>query len=72
MNQPSQDSETQTPETPTPPPLQPPVPPSHPRFAKPQRVAFVQSAWHRDVVEQCRIAFLAEAEARHITNIDVF
>jgi len=72
MNQPSQDSETQTPDTPTPPPLPPPVPPSHPRFAKPQRVAFVQSAWHRDVVEQCRIAFLAEAEARHITNIDVF
>src|SRR5436190_17699666 len=45
---------------------------AHPRFAKPQRVAFVQSSWHRDVVEECRIAFLAECEARHITNIDVF
>src|SRR5450756_389263 len=49
----------------------PPVP-AHPRFAKPQRVAFVQSAWHREVVEECRIAFLAEIQTRHITNIDVF
>jgi 6,7-dimethyl-8-ribityllumazine synthase len=48
--------------------------PEHPRFAKPQRVAFVQSAWHRDVVAECRLAFLAEIEARHITRaqIDVF
>ena len=46
----------------------------HPRFAKPQRVAFVQSAWHRDVVAVCREAFLAEIEARHIgrASIDVF
>ena len=49
-----------------------PPAPSHPRFAKPQRVAFVQSAWHREVVEECRIAFLAEMETRHITNIDLF
>ena len=46
MNQMLQDTETKTPEIPTPPPL----PPQHPRFAKPQRVAFVQSSWHRDVV----------------------
>lgn len=48
--------------------------PVHPRFAKPQRVAFVQSAWHRDVVAECREAFLAEIEARHIAraHIDVF
>ena len=46
--------------------------PEHPRFAKPQRVAFVQSSWHREVIEECRLAFLAEIEARHITNIDVF
>ena len=45
---------------------------AHPRFAKPQRVAFVQSAWHREVVEECRIAFLGEIEARHITNVDLF
>jgi 6,7-dimethyl-8-ribityllumazine synthase len=46
----------------------------HPRFAKPQRVAFVQSAWHREVVEECRIAFLAEIEARGIepARIDLF
>src|ERR1700740_1369773 len=45
---------------------------AYPRFAKPQRVAFVQSSWHREVVEECRIAFLAEIEARGITNVDVF
>jgi 6,7-dimethyl-8-ribityllumazine synthase len=51
-----------------------PPKPQHPRFAKPQRVAFVQSAWHRDVVAECRNAFLSEAEARHIPRsaIDVF
>jgi len=48
----------------------PPVP-AHPRFAKPQRVAFVQSSWHRDVVEECRIAFLEEIEARHIARAQV-
>ena len=48
--------------------------PAHPRFTKPQRVAFVQSAWHREVVAECREAFLAEIEARHIAraHIDVF
>jgi 6,7-dimethyl-8-ribityllumazine synthase len=48
--------------------------PVYPRFAKPQRVAFVQSAWHPEVVAECRTAFLAEAEARHIARaaIDVF
>ena len=51
----------------------PPVP-AHPRFAKPQRVAFVQSSWHREVVEECRVAFLAEIERRGIepARIDLF
>jgi 6,7-dimethyl-8-ribityllumazine synthase len=44
---------------------------NHPRFAKPQRVAFVQSLWHRDVVEECRIAFLAEIEARNIARAQI-
>jgi 6,7-dimethyl-8-ribityllumazine synthase len=59
----------QAPGTPAAPPSQ-----AHPKFAKPQRVAFVQSAWHRDVVEECRIAFLDEIEARHIARaqVDVF
>jgi 6,7-dimethyl-8-ribityllumazine synthase len=86
MNQMLQEAEVQTPEaqqveaqqvqppqgasTPEAPEL--PPAPAHPRFMKPQRVAFVQSSWHREVVEECRIAFLAEIEARHITNIDVF
>lgn len=33
------------------------------RFAKPQRVAFVQSSWHRDVVSACWEAFRAEIES---------
>jgi len=54
--------------------LNSPEPPAYPRFAKPQRVAFVQSAWHRDVVAECREAFLAEIQARHVASaqIDVF
>ena len=51
-------------------PERPPAP-AHPRFAKPQRIAFVQSAWHREVVEECRIAFLDEIEARHIARAQV-
>ena len=50
-------------------PERPPAP--YPRFVKPQRVAFVQSSWHRDVVEECRIAFLEEIEARHIARAQV-
>jgi 6,7-dimethyl-8-ribityllumazine synthase len=67
MNQTSQD-QTSGGETGNPPASQ------HPRFARPQRVAFVQSSWHRDVVAECRAAFIAEAEARHIPRsaIDVF
>src|SRR5882672_2710275 len=72
----AQDQETQIQDAPevseTPDVPERPPTPAHPRFAKPQRIAFVQSAWHREVVEECRIAFLAEMEARHITNIDVF
>ena len=52
----------------------PPAVRSHPRFTKPQRVAFVQSSWHREVIDECRLAFLAEIEARNIARaqIDVF
>src|ERR1700680_1757829 len=77
MNQMMQDvpnakdpSETrESPEAPDPPPAR-----AHPRFTKPQRVAFVQSAWQRDVIEQCRLAFLAEIEQRGIerARIDLF
>jgi 6,7-dimethyl-8-ribityllumazine synthase len=47
---------------------------AHPHFAKPPRVAFVQSSWHREIVEECRIAFLDEIEARNISraHIDLF
>ena len=45
--------------------------PAYPRFAKPQRVAFVQSSWHREVVEEGRHAFLDEIEARGIARAQV-
>ncbi|MBR1232378.1 6,7-dimethyl-8-ribityllumazine synthase [Bradyrhizobium sp. AUGA SZCCT0182] len=60
------ESEVRVPDTPERPPA-----PVHPRFVKPQRVAFVQASWHRDVVEECRIAFLEEIEARHISRAQV-
>ncbi|MDP1868100.1 MAG: 6,7-dimethyl-8-ribityllumazine synthase, partial [Bradyrhizobium sp.] len=63
--------EVKSPEVKSPETIDPPAP-SHPQFQKPQRVAFVQSSWHREVVEECRIAFLGEIEARHITNVDLF
>ena len=65
----SQEPEEKAPELPEPPPVA-----EHPRFTKPQRVAFVQSAWHREVIEQCRVAFLDGMQARHIDRgrIDVF
>jgi 6,7-dimethyl-8-ribityllumazine synthase len=79
MNQMLQDpevntSEVQTPDIQAPETIDPPAAPAHPRFARPQRVAFVQSSWHREVVEECRIAFLSEIEARHIapSQVDVF
>jgi 6,7-dimethyl-8-ribityllumazine synthase len=47
---------------------------AHPRFARPQRVAFVQAQWHRQVVEEAKHAFLAEIERRHISRaqVDIF
>ena len=83
MNQMLQDSDVQDSEVqnsqaqdahvqPPPVPPEPPPVPQHPRFAKPQRVAFVEACWHHDVVQEARIAFLREAEARHITHVDVF
>jgi 6,7-dimethyl-8-ribityllumazine synthase len=81
MNQMLQDVPSETiPAEPSPPETHAAAPPpdeatpSHPRFTKPQRVAFVQAAWHRDVVAECRIAFLDEIEARHIPRdrVDIF
>ncbi len=77
MNQTTQDApEANDPsETKNPPEVSdPPAARVHPRFTKPQRVAFVQSAWHREVIEQCRLAFLSEIEERGIerARIDLF
>ena len=38
------------------------------------RVAFVQSSWHKDIVDQCRVAFVSELRRLGIaeTSIDFF
>ena len=38
------------------------------------RIAFVQSLWHRDIVDQCRDSFLAEAAERGVPadQIDLY
>ena len=73
MNQMLQDPQVETSQEIQPPPV-PPEPSAHeyPRFAKPQRVAFVEACWHHDVVQEARFAFLKEAAARHLTHVDVF
>jgi 6,7-dimethyl-8-ribityllumazine synthase len=39
-----------------------------------KRIAFIQSCWHRDIVDQCRIAFVAELATLGISAdlIDLF
>ena len=41
-------------------------PASQIRFAKPHRIAFIQSLHHRDIVEACRLAFMNEVAAHGI------
>jgi len=55
-------------------PTAPPATRAAPRFAKPQRVAFVQSSWHRDAVAGCFEAFRREIVARGIveSQVDLF
>ena len=38
------------------------------------RIAFVQSCWHRDIVDECRDSFLAEVQARGVAadQVDLF
>jgi 6,7-dimethyl-8-ribityllumazine synthase len=44
------------------------------RFARPQRLAFVQSSWHRDVVGECWQAFSRAIVARGVaaSQLDLF
>jgi 6,7-dimethyl-8-ribityllumazine synthase len=39
-----------------------------------QRVAFIQSGWHREIVDQCRFAFMKEMAAKGFSEwqVDVF
>ena len=38
----------------------------------PRRIAFIQSCWHRDIVDQCRDSFMKEMAARGPSKIDLF
>jgi len=60
MNQPPSDAD----------PTSPPIP-DRIRFAQPHRVAFIQSAHHRDIVEACRLAFVEEVGAHGIAQNQV-
>ena len=59
MNQPSQIPLTQI---------------TEPFSAAAGRIAFIQSGWHKDIVDQCRVAFVAELAKMGYRNIpiDVF
>jgi 6,7-dimethyl-8-ribityllumazine synthase len=48
--------------------------PSLPPMAADSRIAFVQSCWHKDIVDRCRESFMAEMAKRGFagTAIDVF
>lgn len=39
-----------------------------------QRIAFIQSRWHRDIVDQCRFSFMKEIAAKGFSEwqVDVF
>lgn len=41
---------------------------------EPERVAFVQSSWHREIVDECRAAFMSEIEQFGIeeSQVDLF
>ncbi len=47
---------------------------THPTKTSPlsRRVAFIQSCWHRDIVDQCRDSFLKEMSAKGPAKIDLF
>ncbi len=40
-------------------------------LANPRRIAFVQSLWHRDIVDQSRDSFLAEITKRGFARADI-
>ncbi|RJG06436.1 6,7-dimethyl-8-ribityllumazine synthase [Noviherbaspirillum cavernae] len=37
----------------------------------PARIAFVQSGWHREIVDRCRLSFLAEMGKRGFSEADI-
>jgi 6,7-dimethyl-8-ribityllumazine synthase len=54
--------------------LQHPHAPSHDTAPRGGRIAFIQSCWHKEIVDQCRLAFVAELRrfGRSEDSIDFF
>ena len=38
---------------------------------QPLRVAFIQSCWHRDIVDQCRVSFVSEIVAKGLPESEI-
>lgn len=49
------------------------VPPKPQGFAEPQRIAFIHSSWHREIVMECHAAFMAEIATLGVASrVDTF
>lgn len=49
------------------------VPPKPQGFAEPQRIAFIHSSWHREIVMECHAAFMAEIAPLGVASrVDTF
>src|SRR5262245_24158903 len=44
---------------------------SEPRSGNRRRIAFIQSCWHRDIVDRCRDSFLAEVARQGVERGDI-
>lgn len=48
------------------------ITPKRSEFSGPNRIAFIQSCWHRDIVDCCRDSFLSEMESLSSHQVDLF
>ena len=48
------------------------ITPSRSEFSGPNKIAFIQSCWHRDIVDCCRDSFLSEIETLSSHQVELF
>ncbi|MFT4824578.1 MAG: 6,7-dimethyl-8-ribityllumazine synthase [Halioglobus sp.] len=48
------------------------ITPTRSGFSGANRIAFIQSCWHRDIVDCCRDSFLSEMESLSSHQVDLF